>query len=398
MKRIILTTLAACLALILAFSCIYRIWEPLPQVDTFKVGFLYENDESSPGVYNFDLAKEALAKEWGDGVQVLVKSNVLETETEEPLRELVRKGCRIVFVNSYTAQVPAVAKEYPEVQFCQVSSQATQVAALPDNFHTFNGEIYQGRYVSGIAAGMKLRELIDAGELSASQALVGFVGAFPNTEVISGYTAFLLGVRSVAPEAVMRVRYTNAWSSYSAEKACAAALIDEGCVVVAQHTNTIGPAVACEESAEAGRQVYHIGYNESMLDVATSTSLVSTRVNWIPYVTGAVAAVAAGRSIEASVVGNVHGTSDISAGFEHDWVQMLELNKPIAAPGTQEAMDAAVEAFRKGRLQVFKGDYTGVNPADASDTCDLSRGFSENRESSLPSFHYILDGVIEVEP
>ena len=397
MKRIILTTLASCLALILLFGYIYRIWEPVQQVDTLKVGFLYENDESSPSVYNFDLAKEALVKQWGDGVQVLVKSNVLETETEEPLRELVRKGCSIVFVNSYSPQVSVVAGEYPEVQFCQVSIRASQGATLPDNYHTFNGEIYQGRYVSGIAAGMKLRELIDAGEISAAQARVGFVGAFPDTEVISGYTAFLLGVRSVVPEAVMRVRYTNARSSYSAEKACAAALIEEGCIVVAQHTNTIGPAIACEESAGAGRHVYHIGYNQSMLDVAPITSLVSTRVNWIPYVTGAVAAVADNRSIEARVAGNVHGGRDISAGFERDWVQMLELNKPIAAPGTQEAMDAAVEAFRKGRLQVFKGDYTGVNPDDASDTCDLSYGFAENRDSSLPAFHYVLDDVIEVE-
>ncbi len=395
MKRYILTAAATALAVLLAFFTFHSIRAGKPVEGVMKVGFIYENDESTPYTYNFSLAQRALEHEYPERVEVLVKSNVISAEAEKPLREMAQMGCLVIFTNVDTVLAAQVAAEYPGTQFCQESYQDLPDTDLPENYHTFNGKIYQGRYVSGIAAGMKLRQLIDEGVLTTEQAIVGCVGAFPSAEVISGYTAFLLGVRSVVPNATMKVRYTNTWSNYAKEKAAAEALIREGCVVISQHTNTTGPAVACEEASDFLTMI-HVGYNQSMIDLAPTVSLVSVRINWTPYITGAVDAILAHRTIEKAVDGHVHG-NDMSAGLDKNWVEILELNQYIAAEGTGEKIAQLTEAFHKGSVSVFKGDYTGTNPSNPADTIDLRKGYIENEKSSAPSFHYVLDGVIEVE-
>ena len=394
MKRVYVTTALTCLVILGLFIGWFRFLNPSMVRDSLKVGFIYDNDESTSYTYNFSLAKDALEKKYGERVEILTRSNVLDDKMEEPLRELAGAGCDIIFMNGYSTQVLEIAPEYPNVEFCQVSYMDMSGLEVPQNYHTFKGEAYQCRYVSGIAAGMKISEMISEGIIPADQAVVGFVAAFPTSEVISGYTAFLLGVRSVVPQAVMRVRYTETWSSYAQEKNAARSLIDEGCVIISQHTDTIGPALACEES---DRPVYHVGYNQSMSDVAPTASLVAARIDWEPYVTGAVEAVMAHRRIEAAVPGRVHGT-DMSAGFDKGWVEVLELNQQVAAEGTQEAMNAAIARFKRENGDfVFQGDCTGVNPDDPSDTCDLKDGYAENEFSSYPTFNDILSSIITIE-
>ena len=395
MKRVYITTAVTAALAVLCFSFLYSYWSPKTEIDLLRIGFIYENDDSTPYTHNFALSERVLRETYGDRIEILSKSNVLRTEAEDPVRELIRNGCTLIFTNSHSEVFLELAPKFPDVLFCQVSCLNRRPDKLPENYHTFNGEIHEGRYVSGIAAGMKLRELIDSGRISPSEALVGFIGSYPSAPVTSAFTAFLLGVRSVAPEAVMKVRYTHTLGSYSREKECAEELIDEGCVLLSHYTDTIGPAIACEE-ASGDRKVFFIGYNESMLDEAPSTTLISTRVNWIPYITGAVEAVFAGETIEKHVEGHDHG-QDISAGFSRDWVEMLVLNDSIAADNTEKKMQEAIDALKKGSLKVFKGDYTGTDPDDSSDRIDLSEGYTENADSSLPSFHYILDGIIEVE-
>ncbi len=396
MKRVYITMGLTC-AVILAILAGWLHYLNLSGVrDTLTVGFIYDNDESTPYTYNFSLAKDALERRYGDRVTILTCSNVLDDKMEDPLRDLVTKGCNVIFFNGYSELVVKLAPEYPEVEFCQTSYMDMTDKQVPPNYHTFKGEAYQARYVSGIAAGMKIDQMISEGVIKSDEAVVGFVAAFPTSEVISGYTAFLLGVRSVVPQAVMRVRYTETWSSYAQEKSAAQALIDEGCVVISQHTDTIGPAVACEET-EGERTVYHVGYNQSMSEVAPGTSLVASRICWEPYVTEAVDAVMARKSIEKVVSGRVHGT-DVSAGFEKGWVELVDLNQQVAAPGTQEAVDAAIEQFKRGKGDfVFKGDYVGVNPDNPDDTYDLREGYVENATTSFPTFRYILQDVISVE-
>ena len=395
MKRIYIVTLSTCLAILLGFGIYYAMWEYAPEIQVLQVGFLYENDASAPYSYNFSLAQEALEQTYGDRVQIHTLNNVLDSETMEPLRDMAREGCDIIFASTASDQVLQVAEEFPEIQFCQIAVRDTRRKGLPDNFHTFNPQIYQARYVSGIAAGMKLRELLDSGAIQPEQAVAGFVCPSDSPSTTSSYTAFLLGMRSVAPEARLLLKYTRAWCSYILEKNAAEALIAGGCQIIAQNTHSIGPVVACEEACAAGNQVYHIGYSRSMLDIAPAATLVGLRANWTPYVTGAVEAVLAGVDIESNIAGSVHG-NDISAGFDHDWVQMLEMNPGNAAEGTQEAMDRAIEQIRHGRLNVFKGDYIGVNMNDEEDTVDLTNGFVENAQSSYPSFHYRLKDYVSV--
>ena len=399
MKRVYIATALTSLAMLLVFSLIYSFWDPVTKWRTLKVGFIYENDESTPYTNNFARAQVYLEEQYHDKIQVVSRSNVLEEETEAPLRELVDEGCNIIFTNSYSHQFRDVAKEFPDIQFCQVSYYDSHEEELPENYHTFKGEVYQGRYVSGIVAGMKLAEMMDNRVIYSDDALVGYVAAFPTTEVISGYTAFLLGVRSIVPTATMRVLYTNTWSSYVLEKNAAKRLIDEGCVIISQHTDTIGPAVACEESFIKSHKVYHVGYNQSMIDVAPTTSLVSTRINWTPYIVGAIEAVMNEKTIEKEVEGRVHGISknDMSAGFDLEWVQILELNNHITAFGTEEKVRETVNALNRKTIRVFEGNYIGINPDDESDIIDLRHGYEENKDCSSPTFHYILKDVITTD-
>ena len=396
MKRVYIVTVLTCIAVLAAFLGIFRILNLSGRRDSLKIGFIYDNDESTPYTYNFSLAKDALEKEYGSKVQILTRSNVLDDEMEEPLRDLAGQGCDIIFFNGYSELVRKLAPEYPNTQFCQTSYMDMSNQTVPENYHTFKGEAYQGRYVSGIAAGVKIRQMILEGVISENEAVVGFVAAFPTSEVISGYTAFLLGVRSVVSQTVMKVSYTETWSSYALEKSAAKKLIDEGCVVISQYTDTIGPAIACEEASET-KNVYFVGFNQSMSEVAPRTSLITSRICWEAYVLSAVEALMSNKKIEKVVSGHIHGT-DVSAGFDKDWIEMIDLNQQVAAPGTEEAMADAIAQFKRGNVYfVFKGNYLGVNPDDPHDIYDLRNGYIENANTSYPTFHYILSDVITIE-
>lgn len=397
MKRKIIITILISSLFIFFFALKHFVLNADPSKEAvLKIGFVYDGDESIPYTNNFIRAQHTVEERFASKVQILTRKNINPDEADEILDELVEEGCSLIFTNSYSNAIIAKehAMKYPNVQFCQASGDNGAEPPLVRNYHTFMGEIYEGRYVSGIVAGLKLKELIEHGIIRKDQAKLGYVGAYPYPEVISGYTAFFLGARSIVPTATMTVTYTYTWSSFSEEKACAKHLIDEGCVIISQHSDTIGPAIACEESFE--RHVFHIGYNQSMIDIAPMTSLISTRINWTPYITGAVEAMLNKRNFEKSIKGHVHG-NDIGAGFELGWVQMLELNSIIAAKGTAEAIENAIQSFRKGKTVVYSGDFIGVNPYDEDDIYDLRKEFKENENSSAPSFCYVLKDVITVE-
>ena len=205
-KRYCAATVVICILMLLAFALSSGFFTRSSVEGTLTVGFIYSEDESTPYTYNFTQGQRALEEHYGSRVKILVQSNVHGKEAEEPIRDLVRKGCRLVFINADTEAAAQLCAEYPDVQFCQVSLPGIDPKELPENYHTFNGEIYQARYAAGVAAGMKLRAMMDAGELRPEDAKVGYVAANNSAEVVSGYTAFILGIRAEAPEAVMRVR------------------------------------------------------------------------------------------------------------------------------------------------------------------------------------------------
>lgn len=365
---------------------------------TIKVGLIYVGDSSDSYTSNFAKAQREIETKYADNVETIAKYNVTEDSVEPALIELINDGCDLIFTTSYGygEKTKEIAAQYPDVQFCQATCNNANNEPFLSNYHTFMGNIYQGRYISGVVAGMKLKELIDSGKIASDQAKIGYIGAFPYAEVISGYTAFFLGVRSVVPEAVMTVKYTNTWGDYHLEKSYAEELIKDGCVIISQHSDTAGPAAACEETDRAC-EVYYVSYNESMRDIAPTTYLTGSKINWTPYMTGAVEAVLSGKTIERYVEGKVNG-NDVGSGFENDWLQMLEINEFVAVEGTEEKVNELINQFRNNQLQVFKGDYTGVNPYDPTDTIDLNEGYNENETSSAPSFCYVLDDVITISP
>ena len=365
--------------------------------DMIKVGFVYDADESTPYTANFIRAQKAIELKFGDRCEIFVESNIPDSSGgEKAIGELIEQGCDLIFTTSfgYGETARRYAGEHPEIQFCQATSSDANDEPFYSNYHNFMGEIYQGRYISGVVAGMKLKEMLDGGLITAEQAKIGYVAAYPYAEVISGYTAFFLGVRSVVPEAVMEVKYTDTWANYTVEKKCAEELIERGCVIISQHSDTTGPAVACE-NVFGTKKVYHIGYNQSMTDIAPTASLISSRINWESYMLGACEAVLENRRIEDCVSGNVHG-NDIGAGFEKGWVEMLELNSIAAADGSREAVNRLIKEFEKGKNDVFKGDYIGVDPFDENNTFDLRNGYIENETHSAPTFGYVLKDVITV--
>ncbi len=397
-KTLYLITIVTSVLMIMSFAT-YRIIRD--GSDTSKeaiiVGFVYDGDESTPYTANFIKAQKALERKLGKKVKIHVKSNILDKDgVEQALADLVDSRCDIIFTTSfgYGEATKKYAGMYPDIQFCQATCLNANDDPAYGNYHTFMGEIYEGRYITGAIAGMKLQEMIDNGTITKEEAKIGYVAAYPIAEVISGYTAFLLGARSECPDAVMEVKYTNTWSSYTIEKSCADKLIDDGCVLISQHSNTTGPAVACEERY-AEKTVYHVGYNQSMIDVAPTTSMISCRINWESYVIGACEAVLADEKIEDYVEGVVHG-NDIGAGFDKGWVDILELNSLIAAPGSQEKIDELKKKFVHDDIDVFRGDYTGVDPEDPSKTIDLKNGYKENEKYSAPTFSYVLKDVITI--
>lgn len=397
MKRIYGITVLSALMVIGIMFTIHYITHGKTYLKTIKVGFIYVGDASNGYTNNFEKAQEAIEKEYGVQVETIAKYNVTEENVEGALKELVEEECDLIFTTSYGygEKTKEYAGRYPDIQFCQATCDNANTKPYYSNYHTFMGSIYQGRYISGVVAGMKLKELIDSGEITAEEAKVGYVGAFSCAEVISGYTAFILGVRSVVPEATMVVKYTNSWGNYHLEKETANELIDEGCVIISQHSDTAGPAVACEENS--GRKtVYYVSYNESMRDIAPTTYLTGSKINWTPYMLEAVEAVLLDKNIDKHVKGKQNG-NDVGAGFEQDWIKMLELNEFIVAHGTKERVETLISDFKNDKIQVFKGNYSGYDPLNPNDVISLRNGYEENKNSSAPSFHYILKDVVMIE-
>ena len=397
MKRIYIITFITAILSVVAIVGINTAFFSKDMDKTIKVGFMYVGDASTAYTNNFMKAQKAVEEAYGNQVIAVAKYNVSEGLEDKYFQELIDEKCDIIFATSfgYADAAKRFAQMYPDVEIVMATGTNANDEPKLNNYHTFMGEIYQGRYTAGVAAGMKIKELIDSGIIDESQAKVGYVGAYPYAEVISGYTAFILGVRSVVPQAHMIVKYTNSWSNYALEKRYAKELIDEECVIISQHSDTAGPAVACEQT-DASTPVYLVSYNQSMADIAPTTYLTGSKINWSYYMIGAVGAVLEGRNIENTVDGRAYG-NDMMAGFEKNWIEMLDINEVVAAPGTKQRVESVCDEFRKGQVHVFFGDYTGVSVNDKNDTCNLNDEYIENYQSSAPTFNYILNKIITIE-
>ncbi len=343
--------------------------------DEIKVGFVHISDPSDMGyTYNHDLGTQEMQETLGlSDDQIINKYNVAEDAScDTALRELVDAGCNIIFATSFGFEdyVVEVAREYPEVQFCHATGYQAKDAGL-DNFHNYFASIYEGRYLAGIAAGMK-----------TESNKLGYVAAYPFAEVISGYTAFYLGAKSVNPDVTMEIMYTNSWNDPTVESQVAKALIDRGCDVISQHSDSTAPATTAEDNG-----VWQVGYNNDMREAAPNASLISPRIDWGIYVTEAVQAMIDGEEIPA----------DWCKGLADDAVYLSPLNESIAAEGTQEAIDEAAEKLKSGEMHVFEGPLKGVSPEGEEFEVAEGEYYHEQEEVSAPSWLYIVDGCTVVE-
>ena len=359
----------------------------------FKAGFICLHDENSTYDKNFIDAANAACEELG--VEAIIKTNVPEgQECYDAAAELVDSGCGIIFADSFGHEdyMIQAAKEFPEVQFCHSTGTKAHTEGL-DNYHNAFASIYQGRYLAGIAAGMKLNEMIEKGDITADQAKIGYVGAFTYAEVVSGYTSFFLGARSVCESATMDVTFTGSWYDETLEKEGATKLIDGGCILLSQHADSMGAPTACENAG-----VPDVSYNGSTIDSCPETFIVSSRIDWVPYYEYAIQAAQNGEAIEAD------WTGDLETGS----VQLTEINENVAAEGTAEAIEEAKAKLIDGSLQVFDTstftvDGKAVTEYDADvdtdpefkgDTNVIEDGaFMESKFRSAPYFDLQIDGI-----
>ena len=361
-----------------------------------KVGFITLHDENSTYDKNFiDAAKEAIANLGLTDADYILKTNVPEgQECYEAAMDLVDKGCNIIFADSFGHEPYMIdaAKENPDVQFCHSTGTRAHTEGLA-NYHNAFASIYEGRYLAGIAAGLKLNEMIDAGKFTADEALVGYVGAFTYAEVVSGYTSFFLGVRSVCPTATMKVTFTGSWYDEALEKEGAQKLIDGGCNLISQHADSLGAPTACENAG-----VPNVSYNGSTKDACPNTFIVSSRIDWAPYYEMCIKAVMDGTEIPADWTGTLATGS----------VVLTDVNETAAAEGTAEAIAAATEKLEKGELHVFdtatftvKGEALTSYMADVDTDADYTPDtevvhdgyFSESEFRSAPYFDLEIDGI-----
>ena len=302
-----------------------------------KAGFICLHDENSTYDLNFiNAAKEACEQL---GVEYIIKTNIPEgQECYDAACELADAGCNFIFADSFGHEdyMIEAAKEFPEVQFCHATGTKAHTEGL-DNFHNAFASIYEGRYLAGIAAGMKLNEMIDNGTITADQAKIGYVGAYTYAEVISGYTSFFLGARSICPTATMEVTFTGSWYDETAEKEGANKLISDGCVLLSQHADSMGAPTACETAG-----VPDVSYNGSTNEQCPNTYLVSSRIDWAPYFTYAMTATANGEAFDTDWTGTIATGS----------VKLTELGASVAE-GTQAKFDEVKAQLENGSLHVF---------------------------------------------
>ena len=362
----------------------------------FKIGFICLHDEKSTYDLNFiTAAKDAIAALGLAETQYIIKTNIPEgDECYVAAKDLVDQGCDIVFANSFGHEdfMIKAAKEFPEVEFCHATGTKAHTEGLA-NYHNAFASIYQGRYLAGIAAGLKLNEMIAEGKITADQAKMGYVGAYTYAEVISGYTSFYLGAKSVCPTVTMDVQFTGSWYDAPAEKNAAEALIANKCVLISQHADSMGAPGACEAAG-----VPNVSYNGSTYDSCPETFMVSSRIDWAPYFNYIIKCVCTDTAIAADWCGGIAEGSVVLTG----------INQDVCAEGTLEAINTAIAGFKAGTLNVFNTanftvggsaltTYTADVDTDAGfipDTEAIKDGyFNESVERSAPYFDVRIDGI-----
>lgn len=393
MKKLIALLLAA--AMLLCFAgCGTKDTNSGSDASELKVGFIFLHDEQSTYDKNFMDAAKAACEEMNVGY--VQKTQITESkDCYDAAVELIEvEGCDIIFADSFGHESFLIdaAKKYPDVQFCHATGTQAHTAGVA-NFHNAFASIYEGRYLAGIAAGMKLNEMIDAGTITADKAKMGYVGAFTYAEVMSGYTSFYLGAKSVCPSVTMDVKFTGSWYDEQKEKEAAQALIAGGCVLISQHADSMGAPTACETA-----KVPNVSYNGSTLAACPNTFIVSSRIDWTPYFKYMIGCVKDGKAIDTDWTGTIATGS----------VVLTDVNEKAAAAGTADKIKEAKAKLEDGSLNVFdtanftvKGEKLASYMADVNTDANFEKDtevvkdgiFEESKYRSAPYFDVEIDGI-----
>ena len=394
MKKILALVLVLALCLTAAASLADGVAK-----EDIKLGVILLHDEDSTYDNNFiNGVKEAAAELGLSDDQVIIKRNIPESnDCYETALDLADEGCQIVFADSFGHEtfMLQAAKEKPEVDFCHATGTMAHTEKL-DNFHNAFAAIYEGRFLAGMAAGLKLNEIKEAGKLKGEVPMMGYVGAFTYAEVVSGYTSFYLGAKSVCPDVIMKVQFTGSWYDEKEEKAAAEALIAAGADLISQHADSMGAPTACENAG-----IPDISYNGSTVESCPNTFIVASRINWAPYFEYIINQKIAGEAIDTDWTGTIATGS----------VELTDVNTAVAAEGTEELIALTALAFMSGELHVFDtaeegfitvggealNSYMADVDTDAAYTPDtevVADGyFHESEFRSAPYFDVRIDGI-----
>lgn len=362
---------------------------------TFKVGVMYIGDENEGYTEGHMKGIAEMKKALGlSDAQVIEKKCIPEDEKAyDAAIDFAEQGCTYIIGTSFghESYLIQAAKEYPNIQFAHATGYQAAMSGLK-NMHNFMPSVYQARYVSGVIAGLKLNEMIENGKIKANEAKIGYVGAYPFAEVVSGYTSFFLGVRSVCPSATMEVRYTNSWADITLEKETAEALIANKCVLISQHADTTGAPTACE-----AKGVPCVGYNVDMIAVAPNTALTSAALNWGAFYTMSAKAVKNGETFDV----------DWSKGYKDGAVTTTTINEKVATADAGDKKVETIAGIKDGSIKVFDtskftigGKSLEALIAEGGDFAKYAKyvkdgAFNEQDGFAAPAFDLRIDGIVE---
>ena len=362
----------------------------------FKIGFIFLHDENSTYDANFiNAANKAKAIFGLSDEQVIIRTNIGEnSDCYDAAIDLADQGCKIVFADSFGHEqfMIQAAQARPDTQFCHATGTRAHTEGLA-NYHNAFASIYEGRFLAGIAAGMKLNEMIESGKITAEQAVMGYVGAFTYAEVISGLSSFYLGAKYVCPSVTMKVQFTGSWYDEGKEQEAANALLSKNCVLISQHADSMGAPSACEMAG-----VPNVSYNGSTVTACPETFIISSAIDWTPYFVYIIESYVNGTAIAA----------DWCGGIAEGSVVLSDINGAVAAEGTAEKITATIEGLKNGTVKVFdvntftvQGNKLDTYMADVDfdaayekDTEAIKDGaFAESSDRSAPYFDIQIDGI-----
>ena len=392
MKKILALVLV--LALCLTAAC--TMADGIAKED-IKLGVITLHGENSTYDANFINAVKEACAELGleEGKNYVIVSDIEEADIcRETALDLVDEGCNIIFADSFGHEdfLIEAAKEHPEVEFCHATGTKAHTENLA-NFHNAFAAIYEGRYLAGVAAGLKLNEIKEAGNLKGEVPMIGYVGAFPYAEVKSGYTSFYLGARSVCPDVIMKVQFTGSWYDLDTEKTVAEALIGAGADLISQHADSMGAPRACEAAG-----IPDVSYNGSTVEECPNTFIVASKIDWVPYFKYIIGQRIAGEAIDTDWTGTIATGS----------VVLTDVNEQAAAAGTIDKIAEVKAQLESGELHVFDtatwtkdgaklDSYLADVDTDAAFTPDteaIKDGyFAESSLRSAPYFDIDIDGI-----